>query len=465
MCSDRYSRGYVLSEMRKKRKFGRKWFDPKVSFKNAMGSPMGLPLRGEGGAYPALRFVFLKPLIRKRHALFALILFLFPFVEIETSASKVTTLNIGAPKAFAEPKSEHAEASQPPTSVDFWAIPMALELTDINIDPVENNDQIIPNLEFAPSLEFANESRDLIEEVREDPSPASEKEEVATLTPIFLGEDQSPLKSSITKPSPRALGDAPEPRRIVKPLPRPLDQAAVKAAEKAPPKEAGTNDQIYTLPQDLLEENQKRNEVRSAANAPDAPFPDAADVQKPSETDVRPAPRRVNGAPKELTEPLIAKSAQGARLRPKPRAAILLKAARSGPNALALMRSERPISRPADLRGAVALAPSPSEGSAPNPESEESAAGGAATTEAAAKAAEKRASYDEGERGFSKNRLSLIGIAGSSQSRRAMFRTSTGVVITIKRGEKRFFGEVVAITEDTVRVRSGRKTTIFALPR
>ena len=62
---------------------------------------------------------------------------------------------------------------------------------------------------------------------------------------------------------------------------------------------------------------------------------------------------------------------------------------------------------------------------------------------------------------YRKNQLSLIGVVGAPKSRRAIFRTPTGGIRTIKQGQKISGWQLVAIGESTVKVvRQGKEKTM-----
>jgi len=62
---------------------------------------------------------------------------------------------------------------------------------------------------------------------------------------------------------------------------------------------------------------------------------------------------------------------------------------------------------------------------------------------------------------YRKNQLSLIGVVGAPSSRRAIFRTASGSIRTIKQGQKVAGWQLVAIGESTVKVvRQGREKTM-----
>ena len=62
---------------------------------------------------------------------------------------------------------------------------------------------------------------------------------------------------------------------------------------------------------------------------------------------------------------------------------------------------------------------------------------------------------------FRRNQLSLIGVVGAPSSRRAIFRTSSGSIRTLKQGQRISGWQLVAIGESSVKVtRQGRERTM-----
>ncbi len=62
------------------------------------------------------------------------------------------------------------------------------------------------------------------------------------------------------------------------------------------------------------------------------------------------------------------------------------------------------------------------------------------------------------------NKLALIGTFGTETNRRALVRHSTGRVETVKMGERVAGSRVVAISQDTLFLKSGSKTRKLEMP-
>jgi type IV pilus biogenesis protein PilP len=67
--------------------------------------------------------------------------------------------------------------------------------------------------------------------------------------------------------------------------------------------------------------------------------------------------------------------------------------------------------------------------------------------------------------GFSKRRMSLIGVYGTSSSRRALVRMPSGRYVKVKRGQNISGWKVSAIGEKTVRITKGSRNQVLRLPK
>lgn len=65
---------------------------------------------------------------------------------------------------------------------------------------------------------------------------------------------------------------------------------------------------------------------------------------------------------------------------------------------------------------------------------------------------------------FARNKLSLVGVYGTSSSRRALIRTPTGRYVKVKPGQRISGWRVAAIGESSVRVTKGSQTRTLRLP-
>jgi type IV pilus biogenesis protein PilP len=67
--------------------------------------------------------------------------------------------------------------------------------------------------------------------------------------------------------------------------------------------------------------------------------------------------------------------------------------------------------------------------------------------------------------GFSKRRMSLIGVYGSSSNRRALVRLPSGRYVKVKPGQKLSGWKVSAIGESSIRITKGNRNEVLRLPK